>query len=113
MGGTGALELALKHPDVFGAVYAMSPAILSGDDVRTFTADGDGQADAWRALTVQWSRLDEKAALKAFRLYMQDRLNTFAQRVQFEGLRVSYAAAALGITRTKLYTRLRRFGLPL
>jgi glucans biosynthesis protein C len=94
VGGTGALELALKHPDVFGAVYAMSPAILSGDDVRTFTADGDGQADSWRALTVQWSRLDEKAALKAFRLYMQDRLNTFAQRAQFEGLRVSYAAAA-------------------
>jgi len=28
MGGTGALTLAMSHPDVFGAVYASSPALF-------------------------------------------------------------------------------------
>lgn len=31
MGGFGALNLALRHPDVFGAVYAMSPGLLAED----------------------------------------------------------------------------------
>ncbi len=31
MGGFGALNLAMRHPDVFGAVYAMSPGLLTED----------------------------------------------------------------------------------
>jgi S-formylglutathione hydrolase FrmB len=42
MGGYGAIKLAMKHPDVFGAAYALSPACLAwaGD----LTADNP----AWR-----------------------------------------------------------------
>lgn len=29
MGGSGALALAIKHPDIFGSVYALSPGILA------------------------------------------------------------------------------------
>lgn len=29
MGGTGALRVGMKHPDVFGAVYAMSPGVFA------------------------------------------------------------------------------------
>jgi len=31
MGGFGAMNLALRHPDVFAAVYAMSPGIMKDD----------------------------------------------------------------------------------
>ncbi|MDD4095467.1 MAG: alpha/beta fold hydrolase [Oscillospiraceae bacterium] len=31
MGGFGAMNLALRNPDVFGAVYAMSPGIMKND----------------------------------------------------------------------------------
>jgi S-formylglutathione hydrolase len=34
MGGYGALKLAIKHPDIFGAVYALSPCCMMwGDDL--------------------------------------------------------------------------------
>src|SRR4030095_10841722 len=46
MGGYGALTLAMKHPDVFGAVYALSPCCLGieGD----FTEDNPGWMKALR-----------------------------------------------------------------
>ncbi len=31
MGGFGSLNLALRHPDIFGAVYSMSPGLLTED----------------------------------------------------------------------------------
>jgi S-formylglutathione hydrolase len=33
MGGYGALNLAMKHPDVFGAVYSLSPALLDSKGI--------------------------------------------------------------------------------
>jgi pimeloyl-ACP methyl ester carboxylesterase len=33
MGGFGAVNLALKHPDIFGSVYAMSPGLAARDGV--------------------------------------------------------------------------------
>ena len=41
MGGYGAITLAMKHPDVFGAVYAMSPCCLG------FEGDLTSQNPAW------------------------------------------------------------------
>src|SRR5262249_20328107 len=36
MGGYGAILLAMKHPDTFGAAYALSPAVLGwGGDLTT------------------------------------------------------------------------------
>ncbi|MBZ0269747.1 hypothetical protein K8I85_16470, partial [bacterium] len=34
MGGFGALHMAMRHPDRFGAVYAISPALFDGNGLR-------------------------------------------------------------------------------
>ena len=94
VGGTGALELALKHADTFGSVYAMSPAVFSGKDLARFTADGDAHSEAWQALTKEWSRMDEDAAARAFRLFMQAHINSSSREDLFTALRISCAAAA-------------------
>lgn len=48
MGGYGALHLAARHPEVFGAVYALSPCCLGGELL------GDLPAAGWeRALAVR------------------------------------------------------------
>ena len=93
VGGTGALELALKHSRLFGSVYALSPAVLTGDDLRRFTASGDAQAKSWRPLVAEWGHQEPASAVRAFRLYMQDRLFPSSNDAMFEGLRVSCAAA--------------------
>lgn len=35
MGGFGAVNIALKHPDVFGALFTMSPGLLADNDIKT------------------------------------------------------------------------------
>jgi enterochelin esterase-like enzyme len=35
MGGFGALDLAMRHPDVFGAVYALSPGLFAPQGMET------------------------------------------------------------------------------
>ncbi|MCX2745356.1 alpha/beta hydrolase-fold protein [Mangrovivirga sp. M17] len=40
MGGFGAIKLGMKHPDIFGTVYALSPATL--DLVRELGIHGEG-----------------------------------------------------------------------
>lgn len=43
MGGFGAFDLAMRHPDVFGAVYALSPGALAPGglaDMEMFAAEG-------------------------------------------------------------------------
>ena len=53
MGGFGAMNLALLHPDVFGAVYAMSPGIMKDDALPeamdTWTGDAAFQQAYARA----------------------------------------------------------------
>lgn len=93
VGGTGVLELGLKHPEVFAGIYAMSPAIFVGEDLKRFAAGGEVQSRAWAKLTTSWRAMEEGAALRAFRLYMQARLNTSSRSDLFDGLRVSCAAA--------------------
>lgn len=34
LGGFGALNIAMRHPGIFGAVYAMSPALIDRDGLR-------------------------------------------------------------------------------
>jgi len=61
MGGHGAFKLAMKHPEVFGSVYALSACCLEWDNA--WSADNP----AWqRALAVQtvedWKRLRHEVA---------------------------------------------------
>lgn len=93
MGGTGALELDLKHPDIFGCVYAMSPAVFDPNGLNDFGIMGEKQVRRWRALVTTWSSLEESLRRKNFRDYIQNHLNSPSQEVFFEGLYLSYAAA--------------------
>jgi S-formylglutathione hydrolase len=52
MGGYGAIMLAMKHPDVFGALYAMSPCCV------TFEADFGPDNPAWRT-ALQYKTRDQ------------------------------------------------------
>jgi glucans biosynthesis protein C len=94
VGGTGALELGLKHSDLFGGVYAMSPAVMAGEDLAHLTEGGEKQAEPWRRLVGEWSTLNEADAARAFRLYTQARLNSSSSSDLFDILRISCAAAS-------------------
>lgn len=61
MGGFGALHLAARHPDVFGAVYALSACCMGGELLR------DPQmADTTRARTLALASREEAAAAGFF-----------------------------------------------
>ena len=47
MGGFGAIDLAMRHPDVFGSVYALSPGLLAPGGLETtqMFADDDVVAE--------------------------------------------------------------------
>lgn len=60
MGGYGALKLAMKHPEIYGAVYGMSPCCLGwGQDVSL-------DNPAWRDTLKLRTMADVQARLPAF-----------------------------------------------
>jgi len=91
--GKGALELALKHPDVFGSVYALSPSLFDQDGLRDSGLLDERQIPNFQAVAAGWNNLDEHARLKRFRDYVQVRLNSPSRRRFFEGFNIAYAAA--------------------
>lgn len=50
MGGYGASRIGMKHADVFGALYIMSPCCLSPRDPAAFTAEASAPLEAVRSL---------------------------------------------------------------
>ena len=58
MGGYGALRVAMKHADVFGSLYVMSPCCLSARDPGPVNADNEKE-------------LDQPAAIPGFALQEQ------------------------------------------
>jgi S-formylglutathione hydrolase FrmB len=92
-GGTGALELGLKHPEIFSQVYAMSPALLTSEDIRWFTAQSEQDIGNWPARVSEWKAKAPGGARRAFALYMQARLNSSSRQMLFQALRVSSCAA--------------------
>ena len=93
MGGAGALELGLKHPDVFGCIYAMSPPVFDSNGLADFGILSQGQARKWKEFSSRWQSLDEPTRRKGFRDYIQTHLNSPSRETYVEGLQVSYAAA--------------------
>ncbi len=93
MGGTGAVELALRHPDVFGCVYALSPAVFDGNALRDAGMLSERHLEHWRDASRTWAPLNENARRKAFRDFIQTRLNSPSRARFWEGLCISYAAA--------------------
>ena len=48
MGGYGALRIGMKHADVFGSLYVMSPCCLSARDAGPVNADNEKQLESVR-----------------------------------------------------------------
>jgi glucans biosynthesis protein C len=93
VGGLGALELGLRHPDVFATVYAMSPALLDEKGIDNLGAITQKATRGWAANLKQWQGLNETSRRKSFRDYMNSRLNSPGRQNFMEGLFVSYAGA--------------------
>ena len=47
VGGFGALHLAMRHPDVFGAVFALSPGLFAENGLEDFGFLSEPYVDAW------------------------------------------------------------------
>lgn len=84
MGGFGALNLAMRHPDVFGAVYALSPGAFAPDGADARLAIPSAVEDVL-AVQEEIAGLDRTAAL--------DRLDDLRGNSQFE---VAYGLAFAG-----------------
>jgi pimeloyl-ACP methyl ester carboxylesterase len=93
MGGTGALELGMKHPDVFTCVFAMSPALFDQNGLRDIGILGQEPLRKWHENVRSWAAMEPASARRAFRDYVQPRLNSPSRALFFEGLFVSYGAA--------------------
>jgi glucan biosynthesis protein C len=93
VGGLGALELSLKHPDVFGSVYAMSPALFDEAGLENLRSTCDQATRSWQANLEKWQPQEETSRRKSFRDYIQSRLNSPAHDLFLQGLLLSYAAA--------------------
>jgi pimeloyl-ACP methyl ester carboxylesterase len=93
VGGTGALELALKHPDIFSSVYAMSPALFDPNGLQDAGALSRTINSSWASHLDQWRDMDEPGRRKGFRDYIHASLNSPSRGRFMEGLFISYAAA--------------------
>jgi S-formylglutathione hydrolase FrmB len=63
MGGFGALSLAMRHADVFGAVYALSPGLAAPDGLKSHDMFADpARIEKTLALMDTLSRLPEQDA---------------------------------------------------
>ena len=94
MGGSGALELALAHPGVFGSVFAMSPALFDPNGLRDSGVLSQEMLRHWQSNLQRWNhRALPEAGKREFRDFLQTRLNSPDRSLFMEGLFVSYAAA--------------------
>jgi len=90
MGGVGALSIALKHPDLFGGVYALSPAVFDAAGLRD---SGLLSSDRVRRLTEASANWAGENARHNFRDYMHQHLNSSSRERFFDALALSYGAA--------------------
>jgi S-formylglutathione hydrolase FrmB len=93
VGGTGALEIALKHPETFGCVYAMSPALFDSNGLRDSGMLSEDQLRKWQGNLERWQPMDTTSRRRSFRDFIQTHLNSPARSRFLEGLFVSYGAA--------------------
>lgn len=111
MGGFGTVNLALKHPDIYGAMYAMSPGIAKTDsfnDVldtwkydsavtkaygQAFAPSPDGEAPYFTKLTLDGSAADNALLAKWIDGYANwdKKLNDYlAKSTPLHGIGISY-----------------------
>ena len=93
MGGLGALNLGLSHPEIFGSVCAVSPAALDHDGLKASGLLAGKSLAAFNSLVETWRPLDLGEQKRLLREYAQVRLNSYSRNEQFQGVLISCAAA--------------------
>ncbi|HPG38233.1 MAG TPA: alpha/beta hydrolase-fold protein [bacterium] len=77
MGGFGALNLAMLHPELFSVVYALSPGL--------YDTLGLKEAQVFKSTTLiktfiqkldEWAQLDKESALQAFKTFVAGRFSS-------------------------------------
>lgn len=73
-GGNGSLYLGMRHPDVFGSVYAMAPCCTGSEfSMASFEADDTGELTPfWQPVFTRLHALKSKDDLPAARLSIQE-----------------------------------------
>jgi len=93
MGGVGALNLGLSHPEIFGSVYAMSPAALDHDGLKASGLIAEKSLAAWNSVVETWHPLELGEQKRRFRDAVQVKLNRYSSYEQFQGVLISCASA--------------------
>ncbi len=93
MGGFGALHLAMRHPDVFGAVFAESPGLFDEGGLEDEGMLTPPYAAGWRIQTERmggWPEQEAPARLVGLSRQLLSSSSYFSYRMGFD---LAYAAA--------------------
>lgn len=93
MGGVGALNLGLSHPEIFGSICAMSPAALDHGGLQASGLLAGKSLAAWNSVFEGWRPLDLGEQKRRFRDCVQGKLSTYSSAEQFQGVLISSVAA--------------------
>ena len=92
-GGSGALLLAMRHPDVFGSVYALDPVLLRPDAMDEAGLGSEVEVNRLVNLQEEWSLLPQRRARLSLTLYLQSRLGSSADSEHLQAFFVAMGAA--------------------
>jgi S-formylglutathione hydrolase len=92
-GGSGALLLAMRHPDVFGAVYALDPVLLYPGALEARGLCSEEDAGHYLALQEAWDPLPEPQARLQRTLYLQACLGSSSETDHLRAFFVAMGAA--------------------
>ena len=71
MGGSGALNLAMKHPDVFGSVYALSPGLFDSEGLnKQHSLSGQKYIEEYMKTSKHLHQFEKEEALSEYLGYM-------------------------------------------
>jgi hypothetical protein len=93
VGGSGALLLAMRHPGVFGAVYALDPVVLRPGALQEAECFDPAGTARLLALQRSWDALPERRARLARTLFMQSRLCSDVESDRFQAFFLTLGAA--------------------
>ena len=92
-GGSGALIIAMRHPDVFGCVYALDPVLLRPGVLDEGGLCSPAEVDRLLGLQEAWSLLPDRRARLALTLYLQARLGSSVESEHLQAFFLAMGAA--------------------
>lgn len=92
-GASGALLLAMRQPEVFGAVYALDPALIRPGMLESGEIFGTPEAELLLALQDAWELQPKPLARLSLTLHLQHLLGSEAESNHLRAFSVAMAAA--------------------